>query len=232
MTAAMPMIHRSSTWPSWLPNEVGQQDQDRDPRARAAQLAGLPVPAPVLRPFVLDRVGVLADDGFLATRLVDPLSAHGPTFWQARTPNTARGSTARRSVDVGEDGRREISPARSPSSAPPARSAGRRSRSPGRTPTGCGSPRWPPGEGTSRRWPTRRSPSASGRSPSPAPPRPQDLQLAFYAAASSAAGPRASTPCPRSSPGRARPRSSPPARPTSSSTGSPARSASGRRCRR
>ena len=75
-------------------------------RADPALLAGLAVPAPVLGAFVLDGVRPGPDDGFLATRLVDPLRVtHAGHSGSSVELNTARGRTARRtSASIGQDG--------------------------------------------------------------------------------------------------------------------------------
>ena len=129
---------------------------------------------------------------------------------------------------------RECTRATSPSSAPPAPSAGRRSRSPGRTRTGCGSPAWLPAEGTSpaladqaldpRRPHGRRRPRHRGAGPAAGLLRRRVPARLGEGRVRAARDPR------RSAGGRGAGR---PARPTSCSTGSPARSAWGppwRRC--
>ena len=99
-----------------------------------------------------------------------------------RTPHEGGGAAG--GSRGGEDARVSPSPARSPSSAPPAPSAGRRSRWPGRIRTGCGSPGWPPAAPTSP--PLAEQALALGvRTVAVArATAAQDLQLAFYAAAS------------------------------------------------
>ena len=151
-----------------------------------------------------------------------------------RTPCRAPArSRARRAAGVGEDAAVSVAPRGHRPRARPARSAGRRSRSPSRTPTGCGSPGWPPAGGDVARLAEQAlSPRRAHRRRRPGHRRAGPAAGLLRRRLQARLGARASTRCRRSSPGRGRPRSSPPAPPTSSSTGSPAPSACGRRCRR
>ena len=116
--------------------------------------------------------------------------------------------------------------ARSPSWARPARSAPRRSTSPGE-------PRPAAHHRAGGRWRRRRPAGRAGADPAACDTvavaratAAQDLQLAFYAAAQKRGWTEGEYRCPRSSPARGRPRSWPPGRATSSSTASAGPSAS------